>query len=287
MGKSFEKFAGEGVNDANYDVTKFGPVGPDGKRTRLWVCPFYEKWMNLMRRAAKGGCRNIGCYSDVEICEEWKTFSNFKEWMEKQDWQGKELDKDLIGTGELYSPENCCFINTSLNTALAGYKTNKLLRLRNIQITKYAYVTLSEKFTDVFDAIDALYGMKIKHALSCAEHDWEVQAINTYFLKHKEQSLSFVKVNIEMFPIKQPWRPKEKPVKQLTAAKLTPIHRVERMGREFVNKQGDQYKVVEYISCKKVVVEFENGTRKVAQWSKCLKGSVMMPRDIENSNDSL
>lgn len=119
MGKSFEKFAGEGVNDAGYAVTKFGP-GPDGKRTRLWVCPFYEKWMNLMRRTAKDGCQKTGCYSDVEICEEWKTFSNFKKWMEQQDWQGKELDKDLIGTGRLYSPRTCIFIPLGLNASISG-----------------------------------------------------------------------------------------------------------------------------------------------------------------------
>lgn len=35
--------------------------------------------------------------------------------METQDWQDKELDKDLIGNGKLYSPENCVFVSRALN----------------------------------------------------------------------------------------------------------------------------------------------------------------------------
>jgi hypothetical protein len=39
----------------------------------------------------------------------------FKSWMESQDWKDKELDKDLIGNGKLYSPENCVFVSQELN----------------------------------------------------------------------------------------------------------------------------------------------------------------------------
>lgn len=33
-----------------------------------------------------------------------------------QDWQGKELDKDLLGDGKLYSPANCIFVTGQVNT---------------------------------------------------------------------------------------------------------------------------------------------------------------------------
>jgi len=39
----------------------------------------------------------------------------FKSWMETQDWKDKELDKDLIGNGKLYSPDNCVFVSSALN----------------------------------------------------------------------------------------------------------------------------------------------------------------------------
>jgi hypothetical protein len=28
---------------------------------------------------------------DATVCDEWKSFSTFKEWMETQDWEGKVL----------------------------------------------------------------------------------------------------------------------------------------------------------------------------------------------------
>jgi len=38
--------------------------------------------------------------------------------MELQDWKDKQLDKDLIGDGKLYSPDNCVFVSRSLNQML-------------------------------------------------------------------------------------------------------------------------------------------------------------------------
>lgn len=36
--------------------------------------------------------------------------------MEKQDWQGKYLDKDIITPGnKIYCPDSCCFISAELN----------------------------------------------------------------------------------------------------------------------------------------------------------------------------
>lgn len=54
----------------------------------------------------------IGC----QVCDEWKVFSNFKAWMEQQDWEGKELDKDLLFSGnKTYSPETCVFVSSAVN----------------------------------------------------------------------------------------------------------------------------------------------------------------------------
>lgn len=77
---------------------------------------FYRKWVDMIRRCHDPNyiMRNKN-YCKVTICKEWKYFSNFKAWMETQDWQGKQLDKDLLGAGTLYSPETCCFIYKSTN----------------------------------------------------------------------------------------------------------------------------------------------------------------------------
>lgn len=63
--------------------------------------------------------RVYNCYEHTNVCEEWLIFSNFNRWMETKDWEGKHLDKDLLGDGTLYSPETCCFIDPVLNSFLA------------------------------------------------------------------------------------------------------------------------------------------------------------------------
>lgn len=113
---------GVGINDADY-VVQLKEELPElnGKRKRkvLWICPFYQRWQNMLKR----------CYSKVEqavhptykgctVCTEWLTFSIFKSWMETQDWEDKHLDKDLLGEGDLYSPETCCFILGEVNKLL-------------------------------------------------------------------------------------------------------------------------------------------------------------------------
>jgi hypothetical protein len=55
----------------------------------------------------------VGC----SVSEEWLTFSNFKAWMQRQDWQGKQLDKDIIVKGnKIYSPDTCAFVESVTNS---------------------------------------------------------------------------------------------------------------------------------------------------------------------------
>ena len=104
-----------GINDASYIVT----TKVDGKQT---MCPYYSRWVNMIKR----------CYSDeyqaryptyigCSVCDEWLLFSNFKEWMTGLDWQGKELDKDILVQGnKIYSPDNCIFLTSAINSLLVA-----------------------------------------------------------------------------------------------------------------------------------------------------------------------
>ncbi|MNQ56358.1 hypothetical protein D3C85_704790 [compost metagenome] len=76
-------------------------------------------------------------YNSV-VCEEWHLFSNFKAWMEQQDWEGKELDKDLIGDGTLYSPETCLFVDPDLNKFLLDSRKSRGRLLVGVDFCKNA-----------------------------------------------------------------------------------------------------------------------------------------------------
>jgi len=112
---------GVGVNDSKSPTQKT-TSNPElkGKRIVLWRCPFYRTWHSMLERCYSYKYQEkypsyIGCH----VCEEWLTFSNFKDWMEKQDYRDKQLDKDLLVRGnKLYSPETCLFIDMALNKFL-------------------------------------------------------------------------------------------------------------------------------------------------------------------------
>jgi len=115
---------GVAINDADYVVCGIFK----GKRV---TCPFYSTWKSMLNRCY--GIKYISrkpSYKDCQVCREWLLFSNFKAWMEKQDWQGKELDKDLITKGNrIYSEKNCAFISKCLNNFIVegGIKRGNFL----------------------------------------------------------------------------------------------------------------------------------------------------------------
>lgn len=112
---------GVGINDADYVVQVYETVGyVDGKRKRklVWCCPYYRAWTSMLKR-----CYSVKyqekrpTYKGCTVVDEWLTFSNFKRWMEQQDWEGKQLDKDLLFEGnKMYSAESCAFVTNRVNT---------------------------------------------------------------------------------------------------------------------------------------------------------------------------
>lgn len=107
----------KGINDAKYCV-HFVVGG------KLYRCPYYTKWQNMIRRCLSDKYKEkYPHYSDCSVCDEWLIFSIFKQWMEEQDWHGKQLDKDIINPGnKIYSPKNCAFVSQDLNKLLTNHK---------------------------------------------------------------------------------------------------------------------------------------------------------------------
>ena len=105
---------GVATNDAPYQVIK----RLDGKV--VFRCPYYRKWTAILVRAYSDYYHiRRPTYSDVTLCDEWLLFSNFKSWMESQQWEGMVLDKDIIAPGnKVYSPDNCVFVTVAINSLL-------------------------------------------------------------------------------------------------------------------------------------------------------------------------
>ena len=90
-------------------------------------CKIYQKWYDMIKRCYSITLQEkqksyIGC----SVCAEWLTFSNFKRWVESQDWENKEIDKDLLVKGnKIYSPQTCVFVDRITNQFTVDRKLDR------------------------------------------------------------------------------------------------------------------------------------------------------------------
>jgi len=108
---------GVGINDADYVVQP----KVDGRQQ---MCPIYLRWKSMLQRCycTKYQQRQptyLGCH----VSEDWLLFSNFKGWLETQNWQNRALDKDLLVEGnKLYSPRTCVLLDQTTNNFILDSK---------------------------------------------------------------------------------------------------------------------------------------------------------------------
>jgi len=126
---------GIGVNDAAYQIN----VKVDGKRKQ---CPFYTKWASMLKRCySEKELKKNPSYRGCSVIKEWHLFSNFKAWMEVQDWKDKDMDKDIIIPGnKIYSPDTCCMVDKQVNYLILNprKRKNRLPIGAHRQNSKYA-----------------------------------------------------------------------------------------------------------------------------------------------------
>ena len=98
---------GVGINDSNYVVSRKGAA-----------CSYYKVWKGVIERCySKKFHDKYPSYIGCTVCDEWLLFSNFKSWMQSQDWKGKQIDKDILVQGnKMYSPSNCIFVTHAVNS---------------------------------------------------------------------------------------------------------------------------------------------------------------------------
>jgi len=137
---------GLGINDADYvtcKTEKYMDANGKQRQRQIWHCPFHLVWTKLIYRFSPEWLNKYPTYENVDLFSDWIYFSKFKSWMETQDWEGKQLDKDLLsGENKIYSPDTCIFIPQELNKFLIDFQRKG----QNSELPKGAYPTTSGRF---------------------------------------------------------------------------------------------------------------------------------------------
>ncbi len=85
----------------------------------LKVTPLYKVWKSIKARCYNSSSQNYKWYGGrgVRVCDEWKDNPNaFVDWALSNGYEpGLQIDKDKLGDGMVYSPENCCFMTPKEN----------------------------------------------------------------------------------------------------------------------------------------------------------------------------
>lgn len=108
-----KKVYGFGINDSPVPTSKT----INGKRER---CGIYAAWDGMLRRCYSGKYQaNFPTYVGCSVAPEWLSFMSFKSWAIAQQWEGMQLDKDIIIAGnKIYSPATCAFVSGETNLFL-------------------------------------------------------------------------------------------------------------------------------------------------------------------------
>lgn len=119
--KPRKKVCGVGINDADYVTEKreiIRYVNGKQRKKLVWRCPYHRAWSDMLVRCySEKHQERKPTYADCAVSNDWLTFTNFKSWMMTQDWEGKQLDKDLLFEGnKIYSAETCIFVTPLVNT---------------------------------------------------------------------------------------------------------------------------------------------------------------------------
>jgi hypothetical protein len=89
----------------------------------------YDLWHSMLKRCLTSKYKDINkTYKNVTVCDEWLSFANFLEWVNKEvGYNGKpvgfDLDKDLMLMGnQTYCPQYCSFVPKHINQLLTNTK---------------------------------------------------------------------------------------------------------------------------------------------------------------------
>lgn len=155
-------------------MKKSGVIYGIGKRDKkVKDCSPYilQLWKNMLKR-----CYSVSyhlaqpTYSDCKVCDKWLIYSNFERWVLSQDnWQDKELDKDILSLGcKLYSEDTCMFVPQEIN---------KLLTVKSISKEREFPIGVSYNSSTKLYHANCGMGSKGKTFNKAAKSAWEAYVL--------------------------------------------------------------------------------------------------------------
>ena len=93
----------------------------------------YTLWINMLKRCYDtiDDVRNRN-YFKCNVCDEWKYYPNFYEWVHNQEnfekWLNGDfaIDKDIIKKhNKIYSPDTCCLVPRNINILFVKNEANR------------------------------------------------------------------------------------------------------------------------------------------------------------------
>lgn len=112
---------GVGFNDRKYPARMIDKNRPTRE---------YDLWRSMLSRCYnKTNPEDRPTYIGCSVSDEFKSYSYFYEWCQDQIGFSRvkkiNLDKDLIGCGKIYSPDNCLFLPPMVNGVLTTTKSKR------------------------------------------------------------------------------------------------------------------------------------------------------------------
>lgn len=190
MGRMKKLVYGVGINDADYVVQ------PKVNR-ELIKCPFYKKWTDMLRRCySPQALAKNPSYTGCSVDGDWIYFTRFKAWMEKQDWHGKQIDKDILVPGcRIYSPATCVFVDAVTNSFLTDHAAGRGPHMLGVHLDKHGFKASCNSpftkkqefigyFADELSAHLAWRHRKHEHACKLAELQTDIRVANALRVRY-------------------------------------------------------------------------------------------------------
>ena len=172
---------GFGINDVEYTVKWKTSCGKE------FVLPEYNAWKGCITRCYGKRNKSSASYVNTSVCDEWRSLKTFISWFNSQKHEvGFVLDKDLLGDGNTYSPETCCFVPPEINSFLISSKGAKGYRFLPKKSKYEAFVSEKGKykylgeFIDEGSARNAYLTAKLEMAKKLAEKYKDVVDLKVY-----------------------------------------------------------------------------------------------------------